>query len=67
MWISCKTNAREIEINADHIRAMSDEELLKFFCKVSDYAGCPPTKRIKCVDNCEHCWRIYLRLPAEED
>lgn len=57
----------EKKTNADRIRAMSDEELEEFAGKVSRCAGCPPPNVMECEDNCEKCWEIYLRRPAEED
>lgn len=57
----------EVPTNADRIRSMSDEEQKKFFAKVVDCLGCPPTNPEECIDDCEKCWGIYLRQPAEED
>lgn len=48
--------------NADRIRAMSDEELVKW---VSD--GCPPGEH-KCKGvACDDCWMQWLKQPAEVD
>lgn len=59
-------------INADHIRAMSVEELARLFVSaVSD--GCPPEHDWDCKkdeegwDACDCCWAMWLRQPVEED
>lgn len=49
--------------NADHIRAMSDEELSRH-CN-----GCPPGKdymTCEFVGACDACWLEWLQQPAEE-
>lgn len=47
--------------NADHIRAMSDEELAKFL----NVAGCPCPEK-DCRPTCEVCIEEWLQQPAEE-
>ena len=49
--------------NADHIRAMSDEELSRH------YNGCPPGKDYMCefVGACDACWLEWLQQPYKED
>lgn len=49
--------------NADHIRAMSDEELAKLL----DYElGCPATGDCaKMSKDCKTCWLCWLQQPAE--
>lgn len=64
---------REVALtNADHIRAMSVEELARLFVSaVSD--GCPPEHDWDCKkdeegwDACDCCWAMWLRQPVEED
>lgn len=55
------------QTNAERIRAMSDKELRRFFAKVVDCVGCPPSNPEECIDDCEKCWEIYLETSAEED
>lgn len=52
----------EIVTNADHIRAMSDEELSRH------YNGCPPGKDYMCefVGACDACWHEWLQQPYKE-
>lgn len=56
----------KIKTNADRIRAMTDEELVK---KLSP-GNCPPeiTNFEHCWHTkCEKCWLSYLRSPAESE
>ncbi len=48
--------------NADKIRAMTDEEMTKFFVDLPD--ACPPNKR--CFGNCSDCWLDWLKQEVEE-
>nr|DAW55824.1 MAG TPA: hypothetical protein [Caudoviricetes sp.] len=57
----------EIKTNADHIRAMSDEELIQFQAALIKTLGCPPSNPEVCIDDCKKCWGIYLRQPLEEE
>ena len=54
---------RKPTTNADHIRAMSDEELAKW---CNDYNfNCPP---VECKENgCEKCWLDWLKQEVESD
>ena len=52
---------------ADHIRAMSDEELIQFQAALIKTSGCPPSNPEVCIDDCKKCWGIYLRQPLEEE
>lgn len=62
-----ESRKQRVRTNADRIRSMSDEELEEFFGRVARTAGCPPPNQMDCMDDCEKCWDIYLRKPAEED
>ena len=49
--------------NADHIRAMSDEELAKI---IERELGCPVTGDCeKMYRDCNSCWLDWLQQPAE--
>ena len=53
--------------NADHIRSMTDEELMHW-CNHT----CPPNDKWKSCDGgdfdeCENCWLNWLRQPYKED
>ena len=56
----------KIKTNADRIRAMTDEELVKKLSpgncppKITNFEHCWHTK-------CEKCWLSYLRSPAESE
>ena len=52
-------------INADRIRAMSDEELADYFSELSCW---PNASRDVCkgVANCEKCWLDWLRQEVSE-
>lgn len=54
--------------NADHIRAMTDEELAEFICKTQYRDGdvCPPTHNCALDKNCEKCWLDWLKEEATE-
>lgn len=60
---TCKT--QKPLINADRIRAMSDEELAEWIC---DRAGCPKTFSglPDCISNCRQCWHDWLKQEAKE-
>ena len=47
--------------NADHIRAMSNEELAYQFG-----AQCPKGRKRECDKLCHKCWLEWLRQPAKE-
>ena len=49
--------------NADRIRAMSDEELVKFI-EDTQIAGCPDPAR-SCRASCKDCIMDWLQQPAE--
>lgn len=52
--------------NADRIRAMSDEELAKWFC-VMNADDCPDkAHELHCTDKCYECWLDWLKSPVEE-
>ena len=51
--------------NADRIRAMSDEELVKFI-EDTGIAGCPYPAR-RCRASCRDCIMEWLKQPAEGD
>lgn len=55
--------------NADKIRAMSDEKLLKVFNVAMN--ACPPDTEddrwCDADDDCERCWLEWLKQPVEED
>ena len=56
--------------NADRIRAMSDEELAKFFCPETPGASpwCEPMGRVRCGKSpCWKCMLKWLRQPAGEN
>lgn len=65
--LGCDSRIVKNKSNGERIRAMSDEEMKKFFGEISETAGCPPENLMDCIDNCETCWGIYLRQPAEEN
>lgn len=48
--------------NADHIRAMSDEEL----AETLNGAVCPPLTSCNTGQQCVKCWIDWLQQPAEE-
>lgn len=51
--------------NADHIRAMSDEEMAKFI----ERSDCPPHDGVCDKDNiaCSKCWLDWLQSPVGGD
>lgn len=51
--------------NGDRIRAMSDEELVKFFEKNVDCCGCMLYG--DCTGPCPENWLNWLKQPAEAD
>lgn len=53
---------------ADLIRAMSDEELAEWICKVQYREGdvCPPTHECSVDRSCEKCWLDWLKQEASE-
>lgn len=58
--------------NADRIRAMTDEEMLSFFCAVEENVGCPPDINVtgKCEElhgeNCKSCWLEWLTQEVQD-
>lgn len=62
----CGAYVPKVVTNADHIRAMSDEELIQFQAALIKTLGCPPSNPEVCIDDCKKCWGIYLRQPLEE-
>lgn len=56
--------------NADRIRGMSDQELVRLLVHTTA-DGCPPEMDWDCAkdfsgwDGCEECWAKWLRRPAE--
>ena len=54
--------------NGDKLRAMIDEELIKFQCSITAciYEADPDKQRSECHDfDCERCWREWLKEEAE--
>lgn len=51
--------------NGDRIRAMNDEELVKFI-EDTQIAGCPDPAR-SCRASCKDCIMDWLKQPAEVD
>ena len=52
--------------NADHIRAMSDEEMAEFIISIPMCVG--EDKDLNCeIDVCKECFLKWLQQPAEED
>lgn len=51
--------------NADHIRAMTDEELAEFL--MSDICGTVSPKDFDCYGACVDCATIWLKQPYKED
>lgn len=55
------------QTNADRIRAMTDEELAKWFC-VMNADDCPDkAHELRCTDKCYECWLDWLKSPVEVD
>lgn len=55
-----------IKTNADRIRSLSDEELVKWL----SICGCPDafSSVSGCEEGkCEECWMVYLKQPYKED
>ena len=52
--------------NADRLRAMSDEELAKYFGEVKTWGGCPNHGARNCTENCADCWLDWLRQEATD-
>lgn len=52
----------EIVTNADHIRAMSDEELADFMV-----VNICSLKQEQCPKTCKQCWLEWLQQPYKED
>lgn len=64
---TCKANGYEAFspcTNADRIRAMTDEELAKWFC-VMNADDCPDkAHELHCMDKCYECWLDWLKCPV---
>lgn len=56
-WLS-----RKPQTNADRIRAMSDEELVRWV----GLDSCPKDAVCTLPVNCEKCWLNWLRQPAKD-
>ena len=66
---SYHSNGRERrKTNADRIRAMTDEELAEYICKVQYREGdvCPPTHNCAVDKACVKCWLDWLKEEASE-
>jgi len=66
-WIAGKGTIPAVIINADLIRAMTDEELAKWLSHHS--MVCVPGERPNpedCVGGCEHCWLDWLRQEVND-
>ena len=63
----CGAYVPKVVTNADHIWAMSDEELIQFQAALIKTLGCPPSNPEVCIDDCKKCWGMYLRQPLEEN
>lgn len=62
-WAEYEQGVKPPVTNADHIRAMSDEELSRH-CN-----GCPPGKdymTCEFVGACDACWLAWLQQPYKE-
>ena len=57
-----------VKTNADHIRAMSDEELAKFIpdWSYTNACKCDELPYVDCNNECEKCVLEWLKQPAEE-
>lgn len=61
----CKRYKPNYMTNADHIRAMTDEEFAIFLNR--DFR-CPPMQPYHCPKiPCYKCWLDWLQQPAEEE
>lgn len=60
---ACRKTRTTQPTNADHIRAMTDEELAKWLSKM----GCLYPDRYDCKSSCKEglCWLSWLRQEAE--
>lgn len=61
----CGAYVKKKITKGDRIRAMSDDELKKFFAAICEALGCPPNNPETCIDDCEECWGAYISQPAE--
>lgn len=58
----------DAKTNADHIRAMSDEELAKFIPNWSYTDACKCGEHyVDCNNECEKCVAEWLRQPYKEE
>lgn len=62
-WAEYEQGVKPPVTNADHIRAMSDEELAEFYVTNQ----CPPGVPTGCPSNCNECWLAWLQQPYKED
>ena len=55
-----------VKTNADRIRAMTDEALAEYICKIQFREGdvCPPTHKCAVDKSCEVCWLEWLKQEA---
>lgn len=60
----CNGSGEKSKTNADRIRAMSDEELVRFI-EETQIAGCPTPAR-RCRASCKECILKWLQQPAGE-
>ncbi len=67
VWVKGK-GGKEVPSNADRIRAMTDEELAGFLCKVNGcyQANCPGAKLCKFGGGKANGLKQWLQQPAEE-
>ena len=67
VWHNCGEDCpgwdSKVKTNADRIRAMSDEELVKFI-EDTQIAGCPDPAR-SCRASCKDCIMDWLQQPVE--
>lgn len=53
------------QTNADRLRAMTDEELAKWFC-VMNIDDCPDkAHELHCTDKCFECWLDWLKQEVD--
>lgn len=65
----CPSKIEKPKTNADHIRAMTDEELA-VICEdgCPPHHECPPTEQVKMAlkNVCQGCWLEWLKEEAKE-
>ena len=68
VYVPVVVNAKQHpQINADRIRAMTDEELARWIATTAD-DNCPDTAHERYCDNrCGECWLDWLKSPVEVD